>query len=124
MNYLVHNNLLPIENLIKLDTYSGEIFTNGIIKDNKTRGDKILRRDVDVPALVHQWPVFNHMIELVDNVYRDRNFKADERFTDPRSILEQVKQLLYLDKPDEAARFFMNVKGANFGGHINILLKI
>lgn len=124
MNYLVWNKLLPIENLIENDVDSGEILTNGQIKDNKIRDDKILRGDGGVPAVVHQYDRHQNLVQLVDNIYRDRNFQADERFIDPRSTLEQVKQLLYIGKLDEAARFFMNTHGADFGGEIDRLLKI
>ena len=124
INYFVYENLLPIDNLIEIDTYSGAILTNGIIKDNKTRGDKILRGDGGVPAVVHQYDRHAPQVQLVDNVYRDKNFQPDERFTDPRSVVEQVKHLLYLGKTDDAARFFMNVQGADFGGNVERLLNI
>ena len=49
-NYLIHNNLIPIENLIESDVVSGAIYTNALILDNKIRGDKILRGDSGVPS--------------------------------------------------------------------------
>lgn len=124
MNHLVYNNLLPIENMIEIDVVSGAIFTNGIMKNYQTRDEKILRGDGGVPAVVHQYDRHPELVRLVDKIYRDRNFQGDERFTDPRSVLEQVKQLLYLGKPDEAARFFMNAHDANFGNNANVLLNL
>lgn len=126
MNYLVYNRLLPIENLIELDVDCGEIFTNGLIKKNKIRGDKILRGDGSVPEVVHQYDRHKNLIKLVDKLYRDKNFSADERFTDPRSMLEQVICLLNVDKLNDAARFFTAkiLDGANFDGNIDTLLKI
>lgn len=123
-NYLIHNKLLPIRNIIEIDPEHGVIFTDALVKHNKTRGDFILRGDDGVPAVVHQYDRHAPLVQLVDRVYRDKNFQADERFTDPRSILEQVKQLLYIGKLDEAAEFFMNNHGADFGGEIDLLLKI
>ena len=124
MNYLIYNKLFPIKNLIENDVDTGEIVTNGFVKNAKTRDDKILRGDGGVPAVVHQYDRHSHLVQFVDNVYRDRNFQADERFTDPRSTLEQVKQLLHIGKIDEEARFFMNNHGADFGGEIDRLLKL
>ena len=124
MNYFIYENLLPIENIIELDGQTSAIFTMALSEKISVKDGLILRGDGGVPAVVHQYDRHAELVQLVDRISRDRNFQADERFTDPRSILEQVKHLLYLNKPDDAARFFMNVKGANFGEHINILLKI
>ena len=106
-NYLIHNNLIPIENLIESDVHSGTIYTNGLINDNKIRGDKILRGDGGIPSVVHQYDRHDNLIELVDEIYRDKNFQVDERFTDARSSIEQVASLLYANKGDEASRLFM-----------------
>lgn len=125
--YFTYNDLLPIDNLIEIDTYSGEIFTSYLFHEThpvETRGDKILRGDGGIPAVVHQYDRQKSLVQLVDNVYRDRNFQADERFTDPRSVVEQVKQLVYIGKTDEAARIFMGVHGANFDGNVELLIKI
>ncbi len=124
MNYLVHNNLLPIENLIELDVNSGAIFTNAQIKNNKTQGDFILRGDGGIPAVVHQYDRHAELVRLVDKVYRDKNFSADERFTDPRSVLEQAEHLLFLGKINDTARLFLNVDDKNFGEEINRLSKL
>lgn len=124
MNYFVYENMLPIENIIELDGQTGAIFTMALSEKISVKDDHILRGDGGVPAVVHQYDRHANLVHLVDRIYRYRGFQADGRFTDPRSILEQVKHLLYLNKPDDAARFFMNVQGANFCGHINVLLKI
>ena len=125
MNYLVYNNLLPIENLIEIDTFTGEIFTNGVIKENKIRDDKILRGDGGVPAVVHQYDRHGDLVQLADNIYRDRNFQAAD-FADVRSNLEQVKQLLFFGKLNEAARLYMKnfLDGANFDTNTELLLKL
>ena len=106
-NYLFHNKLVPIENLIEIDTYSGAIYTNGLIKDNKIRGDFILRGDGGVPAVVHQYDRHKELIELVDRIYRDKNFQFDERFTDMHSVTDQAICLLLANKIGAAAKVFM-----------------
>ena len=54
MNCLAYNGLLPIENLLEIAFDDGAIFTNGLIMNNATRGDFILRSDGGIPAVVHQ----------------------------------------------------------------------
>ena len=124
--YFMYNHLLPIDNLIEIDTYSGEIFTNGIIKDNKILGDKIQRGDGGIPAVVHQYDRHTDLVALVDNIYRDKNFQVDERFMDSQSVLEQIFYLLYVNKTDDAAQFFMKnfSPELNRGENVDRLLKI
>ena len=67
MNYLVYNKLLPIENLIESDVYGGEIFTSFLFHAQhpiKIRGDKILRGDGEVPAVVHQYDRHEDLVRL------------------------------------------------------------
>ena len=125
MNCFVYNNLLPIKNLVEIDVEHGEIFTNGWINDNKTKGGMILRGDGGVPAVVHQYDRHGELVQLVDNIYRDKNFQAAD-FADVRSNLEQVKQLLFLGKLNDAARLYMKnfLDGANFDENTETLLKI
>ena len=104
-NCLAYNNLLPIENLLEIDV-DGEIFTMGLTNDFSVRGDKILRGG-RVPAVVHQYNRHGDLIELVDEIYHDRNFRADLRFTDMRSVTEQATCLLFAKKIGDAAKFFM-----------------
>ena len=126
MNYFVYNNLLPIENLIKLDVENGAMIAMALNDKIPIQEDFILRGDGGVPAVVHQYDRHAPLVQLVDRVYRDKNFQADERFADPRSNLEQVKQLIFFGKLNDAARFFMKkfLDGANFDGNINLLLKL
>jgi len=125
-NYLFYNNLIPVKNIIENDTYSGEIFTNGLVKDNKIRGDKILRGDGGVPSVVHQYDRHADLVALVDNIYRDKNFQVDERFMDSQSVLEQIFYLLYVNKTDDAAQFCMKnfSPELNRGENVDRLLKI
>lgn len=128
MNYLVHNNRLPIKNLIEIDVQRGEILTVPYfhkICSDQIRGDKILRGDGGVPAVVHQYDRHRELVELVDKVYRDKNFHADEKFSDVRSVLEQVNHLLFIGKIEVAARLCMNnlPANANLSGNVDRLLK-
>lgn len=126
VNYFVWNDLLPIENLLELDVQSGAIFTNGFIEDNKTFGDKILRGDGGVPAIVHQYDRHEELVELVDKVYRDKNFSFDARFVDTRSTVEQVACLLHADKTVEATQIFLRkfLSPADFSESANALINI
>ena len=129
MNYLVYNDLLPIENLIEIDVDHGEIFTAFMYILQKPiyfRDDKIFRGDDGIPEVVHQYDRIEEFVLLVDEFYRDRNFSFDARFTDPRSLLEQSVCLLYSDKPVEATRLFLKVFFAvtDFGKYIDTLIQI
>ncbi|MBR4643490.1 MAG: hypothetical protein IKO74_12365 [Selenomonadaceae bacterium] len=125
-NYLIHNNLLPIENLIESNVVSGEIFTNGLIKDNKIGGGKILRGDGGVPAVVHQYDRHQDLVRLVDKIYRDKNFRIDERFNDMRSVIELMTSLLKADRIDEGSRIFLKkfFDSADFSLHGDALMKL
>ncbi len=125
-NYLVYNGLLPIANLIETDVHSGEIYTNSLIKDNKIRDDKILRGDGGVPAVVHQYDRHAPLVQLVDELYRAKDFVFDGRFTDMRSTLEQVVCLIQAGKTVEATRLFMRqyLSAAPLGKHTDALVKI
>lgn len=128
MNYFVHNNLLPIENLIKIDCDSGEILTAGLFAKCYPiiiRNNMLLRGDGGVPAVVHQYDRIGSVVALVNNVYRDKNFQADEKYSDTRSNLEQVWQLFALDRIDDALRFFVAkiAVGVNSDNNVDHLLR-
>ncbi len=107
-NYLAYNNLLPIENLIEIDVEHGEIFTMGMCRHKlPIHEDKILRIDWDIPSVVHQYDRHNKLINIVDEIYHDKNFQADKNFSDMRSVIEQATCLLFANKIGDAARLFM-----------------
>ena len=109
--YLVYNNLLPIENLVPIDCHTGVILTaDQFVKVNpvKVKGNFILRGDGGVPAIVHQYDRHPSLVQLVDRIYRDNNIQPDERFTDAQSAVEQILHLVNFGKNSDAARFFMN----------------
>lgn len=124
MNYLVHKNLLPIENLIEIDI-DGEIFTMGLTDDFSVSGEKILRGG-RVPAAVHQYNRHESLIGLIDEIYHDKNFQADVRFNDMRSVAEQATCLLFANKIVDAAKFFMKkfLVTADFNGCDKALIRL
>lgn len=123
-NYLAYNNLLPIENLLEIDV-DGEIFTMGLTDDFSVRGEKILRGG-RVPAIVHQYNRHNDLINFVDEIYHDKNFQADLRFNDMRSVAEQATCLLFANKIGDAAKFFMKkfLVTEDFSGCAKALIRL
>ena len=132
MNYLVYENLLPIENLIEIDVQTGEIFTAdlfNVLYGLKGLGDKILRGDDGIPAVVHQYDRNDQIVRLVDKTYRDKNFQFDGRFVDTLSTIEQSTALLRTDKIGKATQLFMkkylaNSDVSNFGNALIELRKV
>ena len=123
-NYLVYNNLLPIEHLIEVDV-DGAIFTMGLANDFEVRNDKILRGG-KIPAVVHQYNRHESLIGLVDEIYHDKNFQADFCFTDMRSVTEQATCLLFADRIGDATKFFMKkfLVTDDFGDCVKALLRL
>ena len=129
MNYLVWNNLLPIENLIEIDTNTSEILTVSFFYYDhpvKVRGDKILRGDGGVPAVVHQYTLIEPLVEFVDGIYRAKDFQFDERFVDTRSAIDQTVPLLRVSKTGEATRLFMKkfLSKTDFSKYGGILIRL
>ncbi|MBR0260633.1 MAG: hypothetical protein IJQ85_02455 [Selenomonadaceae bacterium] len=128
-NYLIHENLLPLEHLIEIDVYSGEIFTSALfhtMNPVKIRGDKILRGDDEIPAVVHQYDRNEESVQLVDEIYRDKNFQLNEQFHDTKSMIEQTTSLVRANKIGAATRIFMKEYLANpdFRSYDRVLKRI
>ncbi len=125
-NYLIYNNFVQVENLIEIDVEHGEIFTMALIDKFPICGELILRPDCGVPSVVHQYDRYKESLNLVNGIYHDKNFQADENFTDTRSALEQIFYLLYVNKTSDVVRFCMKNFSAelNHGENISYLLKI
>ena len=127
-NYIIHNNLLPIENLIENDVESGEIFSMELyinLYPINIRNGKILRGDGGVPAVVHQYDRRQELIQIIDKIYRAKNFQFDERFIDERTTIEQTLPLLRVNKTGEATRLFLKkfLGKTDFSGYSGILIK-
>lgn len=78
--YIFYNNLLPIENLIKIDCNTGAIFTSylfHVLNPIEVKDNMILRGDGRVPAVVHQYDRHPQLVQLVDNLYREKDFQPD-----------------------------------------------
>lgn len=123
-NYLVYTNRLPVKNLVEIGI-DGAILTAGLAGNFFIRDKKILRGE-KIPAIVHQYERFNHTARLADEIYRYKNFKADKKFTDPRSTLEQTICLVYAEKIDIAAKLFIGkvISGADFSSYVKALLRL
>ncbi len=109
--YLFYNNLLPIENLIEIDCNTGAIFTSylfHVLNPIEVKDNMILRGDGGVPAVVHQYDRHPQLVQLVDNLYREKIFQADENFTDFQSALDQVFCLVQRQNFSAATKFFIN----------------
>ena len=123
-NYLAYNNLLPIENLLEIDV-EGEIFTMALADEFSVHDENILRGG-KIPAVIHQYNRHDDLINLVDEIYHDKNFQADLRFSDMRSVTEQATCLLFANKIGDAAKFFMKkfLVTEDFGGCVKALIRL
>ena len=103
-NYLVRNNLLPIENLIESNIANGKILNTDYSYTSyapQISENKIKCLDGSAPAVVHQWTIYGNTVQLVDNLYREKDFQTDENFTDLKSALERQNF-------NAATKFFIN----------------
>ena len=125
MNYLVYENLLPIDNLIESNVERGEIFTIALTDNFSVYGDKIFRNG-DVPAVVHQYDRHLSLFLFTNKIYREQNFQFDRRFNDARSVLDQISSLLHRDRLDEAAQIFIKKSCStdDFSHHGGDLMKL
>ena len=108
LNYFIHNKILPIENQIESNVETGELFTVGVLKNFPIVNEKILRGDGGVPAVVHQYDRHPQLVQLVDNLYREKDFQPDENFTDLKSALAQMFCLVQRQNFNAATKFFIN----------------
>ena len=128
VNYLVYENLLPFENIQEIDCWSGDIFTSflfNMVHPIGISGDKILRGDGGIPAVVHQYDRFPVLVQLVRKVYCEENFQPNESFSDLRSIFEQILCMANCGKIDDAYKLFTKyLHNAEFNFPINKLLTL
>ena len=107
MNYLVHNKILSIKNLIESDVESGEILTCSILKDYKVEAEKILRGDGKIPAVVHQYHKKPELMYFVSEVYHEKIFEPNKNFSDFKSQLDEVFSLVNVLNWQEATKIFV-----------------
>ena len=106
--YIIHNKLVPVKNLIKSDVRTGEILTVSVLQDYETLNEKILRGDGKVPAVVHQYNRKPELISFVDEIYREKVFDFDANFSDFKSSLDQVCNLVGVGNFGDATKIFVN----------------
>lgn len=126
-NYLVYNKLMPIENLVEIDCWSGEILTAQLFHERnpiRLNGNLILRGDGNIPAVVHQYDRQPLTAMLVNSVYRAKDFQPDYQLTDTRNALEQIPHLVRSGNLEDALKFFVNyVLGkTDFDGQYDMLI--
>lgn len=128
MNYLFYENQLEIENLIESSYHDGNIFTSGFfheVNPVKIQNDKVQRGDGGIPAAVHQYDGQPSLIQLVNAIYRDKDFQPDESFNDTRSMLDQVFYLVNSERVGEAHKLFTRyLFGRNFENYVDKLIEI
>lgn len=128
-NYMIHNKILPIENLVEIDCYSGEILTAQLFHERNSirlNGNLILRGDGNAPAVVHQYDRQPLTAILVNSVYRAKDFQPDYQLTDARNALEQIPHLVRSGNFEDALKFFTNyVLGkTDFDGQYDMLIDV
>ena len=127
-NYLVRENLLDIENIVEINCQHGNIITAGYFFDKNTINivdNKILRGDGGIPAVVHQYDRQPSLIQLVNNLYRDKNFQPNENYNDNRSMFEQIFHLMTLGRIDDAYKLFAkHLHGRNLVGYADNLINL
>ena len=109
--HIIYNKLLPIDNIIKIDCWTGAIFTAYIFHEYnpvKTKGDLILLGDGEIPAVVHQYDRNEELTEMVDKVYRDYNYKFDEKSADIKIEIEKLSYLVRNADLKNTLDFFMD----------------
>ncbi len=125
MNFLVWNELLPIENIFELDVDGGEIFTVGLAGEFSIRDGLIVYGEIPA-AVVHQCDRYENSAQLIDKIYRDQNFQADPHFDDLRSVFEQTACLLTVDAVEAAAKLFVGklLVAEDLSGCVGVLLQL
>ncbi|MBQ9441719.1 MAG: hypothetical protein IJU55_01725 [Selenomonadaceae bacterium] len=107
--YLIYHNLLPIENLIPIDCWTGAIFTSYVYHEwnpIEVKDNLILRGDGKVPAVVHQYDRQDFLTKIVDKIYRSSDGQPDENFIDTKSLIDRMPHLIKNEKFSTVAEFF------------------
>ena len=118
-NYLVYNKILPIENIIESDIQKGEFvnldyvgskFSSLEDKTFKISTDKIQTLNGWTPTVIHQWnlPKFLEVVQLVDRIYRVKDFQVDKNFVDVSSAIDQMFCMIQRFQWNEDAEFLVD----------------
>lgn len=107
--YIVYNGFVPVENEIFIDCQHGEILSTEWFhgfNSVKTSDKNILRGDGGVPAVVHQYDKHLVTLKFADEVHRVKSFKFDDRFTDLKSLTDQLPHLMEAENMKDALKIF------------------
>lgn len=120
--YIMYNNLVPVENIMEVRCHEGAILSSfwfHVMNPIELDGEKILRGDGGVPAVVHQYDRHEKLVELVDKIYREPLSAPNENFIDVQSSLDQFFHLVQNENSEIALKFFVN----NLEGKTNFARK-
>lgn len=124
--YLIYHNLLPIENLIPIDCYTGAIFTSYLYHEwnpIELKNNFILRGNGEIPAVVHQYDRQDFLTEIVNKMYRNSDDEPNENFTDIKSLIDQIPCLIRSEKFSDVLKFFANyLSGENLTAYGNEII--
>lgn len=125
INYLIYNKILPIENIFPSDTENGELF-NMYWANNRRYGNLIIRGDGKAPAVVHEYDRCPEMLQVFDEIYREKDFNIDKNFTDVSSAIDQIFCLIQRKKWNNDAKFLQNciMKSPDLNSYAKKLLKL
>ncbi|MBR6012187.1 MAG: hypothetical protein IK062_00215 [Selenomonadaceae bacterium] len=109
--YIVHNHLVPVENEIFIDCWKGAILSTEwfhSLNPIKFDGKNILRGDGGIPALVHQYDKHPETAQFVSENYHDKRYRLNEKFTDIKSMCDQLPHLIISKNLNESLKLFVN----------------
>ena len=105
-NYILHNNLINVKNIIQIDYDGEDIFCPG--SDAQTEKNFILDVDGKVPRAIHQYDRIPRLQNFVNENCHEKIFKFNKKYTDTQSAYEQLLQLVYVGNLEQAAEVFVS----------------
>lgn len=125
--YIMYNNLVPVKNIFEVRCHDGEILSSfwfHVMNPIEFDGEKILRGDGKIPAVVHQYDRHEKLVALVDKIYREPISQPNENFSDLRSNIEQFFHLVRSENLEGTLKFFTDslMEKTNFEGYGNYLI--
>lgn len=109
-DYIIHNKLIPVENILEISAETGEIMHWNVLNfvcPIKIENDLVLNVAGSVPKAIHFFDRHIVMLNLTDKLYRSKDFQLNENFLDKRSVLDQLPHLVDVGKYSEAFELFM-----------------
>ena len=109
LNYLIHTDKMPVDNLIENSIEKGVICTNGW-HATPIVDDKILALGgKHIPPVVHQYERHASGKQLADRLYRTHEVVIDKNYDDFRSKLDIADALIRCDKLAEVLTYLAQI---------------